>query len=299
MDHSSKLTVSSNASSLTLHEWDTTINQFDSEQDVKVQRLDLLGSPGATVSLYSTSAPLAFTEGPSYFFHNATKLTLTDNQGKAYEASKSEAAIWVSKGSCLTLSVELSSAGEASLIAVSSGSVPWTTSGDTSTSCGTSTVLVGAGTTAGGGSSGGPGWIYNEVQYTLTEESSCSNPLTHGANGYSQTDEPIGPLDAHYHTRGTLYYNQFGTSKYNDELAPNDVMYTGELRFINQGVYYGPEEMCAHGSSDCFIASVHESDPAAVNPAGGNPTSECPFACMNTIDGTPSKCVKASTRVVV
>ena len=136
----------------------------------------------------------------------------------------------------------------------------------------------------------GTGWIYNEVDYTLSNSDSCTNPLSHGQNGYSQTDEPIGPLDAHYHTRGALYYNQYGTSKYNDEAAPNDTIYQGELRFVNAGVYYGPEVM---DRSTCFVASVHEADPAALDPVGQDPTSECPFACMNTLgDKTPARCSK-------
>lgn len=112
-------------------------------------------------------------------------------------------------------------------------------------------------------------------------------------NGYSQTDEPIGPLAAHYHTRGALYYNQYGESKYNDEAAPDDTIYTGELRFVNAGVHYGPEEM---DKSTTYVASVHESDPAAVNSVSESPTSECPFACMNELGNkSPALCGRVSS----
>lgn len=290
MDHSSRLRVSADAKSVTLNEWDTAINIFDSTNDVKVQRIDVVGSPGSTVSLYSKAAPLHLANGPMYIFHNATKLVMNDNKGKSYSAAKTDAVSWMSKGSCLHFSVELSSEGEASLLAVTSGAVQWNISGSTSPSCDSAVVLVGAGLMIGGGS--GSNFYYNEVDYALTDSGSCTNPLQHGNNGYSQTDEPIGPLAAHYHTRGALYYTQYGKSKYNDEAAPNDTIYTGELRFVNAGVYYGPEEM---DTSTCFVSSVHEPDPAAVNPVSELPSTECPFACMNTLDSkTFSTCARKS-----
>jgi hypothetical protein len=296
MDHSSKIAVSTDATSVTLSTWDTPINIFDSVNDVKVQRIDVVGSAGATVSLYSDKVPLHLDHGPMYIFHNATKLVINDQVGKSYSASKSDAVSWMSKGSCLHFSVQLSADGEASLMMVTSGSVNWNGDATMSQSCDAATVLIGAGTVVGGGSFGG--WVYNEVSYTLTDSQACKTPLQHGNNGYSQTDEPIGPLAAHYHTRGALYYNQYGKSKFNDEAAPNDTLYQGELRFVNAGVYYGPEEM---DRDTCFVASVHESDPAAVSPISESPTSECPFACMNTIEkGTFAKCTKkAEERLMV
>jgi hypothetical protein len=288
MDRSSKLAISTDAISVTLNEWDVAINIFDTVRDVKVQRIDIVGSPSATVSLYSKSVPLHVRDGPLYIFHNATKMVLSDHAGKSYEANKADAVSWVSKGSCVNLDVELSPDGEASLMVVTSGVVKF--AGESAPSCDESVVLVGAGIHSGGGSSGGAGWIYNEVKYNLTHSESCTNPLSHGNSGYSQTDEPIGPLAAHYHTRGALYFTQYGQSKYNDEAAPNDTIYAGELRFVNAGIYYGPEEM---DSSTCYVASVHESDPAAVQPVSEDPDSECPFACMNTLGSkSAARCTK-------
>lgn len=293
MDRSSRVAISPEATSVTLNEWDTSIGIFDSEKEVKVQRIDITGSPGKTVSLYSQAAPLQLGEGPMYIFHNSTELVINDNTGKSYSAKKTDAVTWMSKGACLHFSVELSTAGEASLIAITSGSVTWNHSSNVIQTCSVqpATVLVGAGLSVTGGS--GTGWVYNEVNYTLTNSKSCESPLTHGSNGYSQTDQPIGPLPAHFHTRGALYYNQYGKSKYNDEAAPNDTLYQGELRFVNAGIYYGPEEM---DTSTCFVSSVHEADPAAVNPVSQGPTSECPFACMNKLGSMEAAhCTKAST----
>lgn len=302
MDHSSTLAVSQDGSSVRLNEWDTTINLFDTKKDVTVQRIDITGSPNATVELFSKSLPLVLSEGPIYIFHNATQLQITDPVGKNYSAAKTDAVIWISKGSCVHMRIQLSSVGEASLVAVTSGTVDWAASPHLSESCGQTTVLVGAGTRKTGSTSNAlkfppsSGWIYNEVQYTLANPTSCTNPLQHGQNGYSQTDEPIGPLAAHYHTRGALYYNQYGTSKYNDEAAPHDTLYQGELRFVNTGVYYGPEEM---DQLTTFVASVHEADPVAVEPVGQGPSSECPFACMNTLGSdNPARCTKSTEMVV-
>merc|ERR1712048_966955 len=200
---------------------------------------------------------------------------------------------WIAKGSCLQIHATLSADGEASMYAVSSGKAQWNASESAAASCGTSRVLVGGGIPVG--SRRGQSWIYNEVKYTLTNSNTCSDPLQHGQNGYSQTDMRIGPLDAHFHTRGTLYYNQYGTSKYNDEASPNDTLYQSELRFVNAGVLYGPEEM---DRSTTFVASVHEADPAAVDPDGEDPSFECPFACMTSSTpsrGSIARCTKSTT----
>lgn len=292
MDRSMKLPVQSTATSVTLNEWNTTINNFDSPNDVHVQRIDVMGSPNATITLYSQAAPLQIQSGPAYIFHNATELVLQDTEGNNYSAPKTETIVWIAKGSCLQLRVTLSPEGEASMYVVTSGKVQWDASQGMTSTCGTSRVLIGGGIPAG--SMSGQTAIYNEVKYQLTNSQTCSDPLEHGQVGYSQTDMRIGPLDAHFHTRGTLYYNQFGTSKYNDEAAPHDVLYKSELRFVNAGVLYGPEEM---DRETAWVSSVHEADPAAIDPDGEDPTAECPFACLTNAvpsGGTAARCTKAS-----
>merc|ERR1719203_365546 len=138
--------MTSTAKSVILNEWDTTINNFDTTKDVTVQRIDITGDSNAEVSLYSKESPLQITEGPIYFFHNATQLIMEDLTSKNYSAGKTDAVVWIAKGTCLQLHVTLSSQGEASLMAVTSGKVKWTPSHSVSVTCGTSNVLVGAGT---------------------------------------------------------------------------------------------------------------------------------------------------------
>ena len=91
-------------------------------------------------------------------------------------------------------------------------------------------------------------------------------------------DEPIGPLAAHYHTRGALYYILYGEATFNDAGITDDTLAQGEMRFVNSGVYYGPEEM---DRSTSYVASVHEADPAGIDPAGAGAATQCPFACFN------------------
>jgi len=294
MDRSMKLSVQSTATSVTLNEWDTTINNFDSPNDVFVQRIDVVGSAGATITLYPRTTPLQFQNGPAYIFHNSTELVLEDIDGKNFSAPKTETIVWIGKGSCLQLQVTLSSDGEASMYVVTSGKMQWNASQSMTSTCGTSRVLLGGGISTGSSNFPGQPAIYNEVNYELTNSNTCSDPLEHGHSGYSQTDMHIGPLDAHFHTRGTLYYNQYGQSKYNDEAAPDDTLYKSELRFVNAGVLYGPEEM---DRDTTWVSSVHEADPAAIDPDSESPTVECPFACLTSsvpTGGTAARCTKKS-----
>merc|ERR1712050_60966 len=105
MDRSVKLPLQSMATSVTLNEWNTTINNFDSPNDVYVQRIDVTG--------------------------------------KNYSAPKTETIVWIAKGSCLQLHVTLSAEGEASMYVVTSGKVQWDTSQAMNSTCGTSRVLIG------------------------------------------------------------------------------------------------------------------------------------------------------------
>ena len=54
----------------------------------------------------------------------------------------------------------------------------------------------------------------------------------------------------------------------------------GQMRFVNTGVFYGPEEM---DQATSFVASLHEADPAAIVPDGTATVDDgqCPFACFN------------------
>merc|ERR1712039_534387 len=114
-------------------------------RDVTVQRLDIAGTPSSTVSLYSKTAPLKISEGPIYIFHNSTELLIEDLAGKNYSAPKTETVLWIASGSCVQLHVTLSSDGEASLMAVTSGKVQWAATESSSSSCGKTNVLIGGG----------------------------------------------------------------------------------------------------------------------------------------------------------
>ena len=79
-----------------------------------------------------------------------------------------------------------------------------------------------------------------------------------------------------------MYYVLYGQgAKFNDEAAPADVAMPGELRFVNTGVYYGPEELTKNTT---FVASIHEVDPSSLDPEGTAVLQHCAFACFEELD---------------
>ena len=73
---------------------------------------------------------------------------------------------------------------------------------------------------------------------------------THASSpDYSLVDEPVGSLAAHYHTRGALNFVLYGTTTFNDGAGVvNDTLTSGELRFVDAGVYYGRREAVGDGT---------------------------------------------------
>ena len=136
------------------------------------------------------------------------------------------------------------------------------------------TILVGANTIAN-----------NPADYELVNAENCNDADTHHwVTDYSWVDEPVGSLGAHYHTRGAMYYVLYGAgAKFNDRSnvtsEHNDTLGAGELRFVNAGVYYGPEQVMG-GESKTYLSSIHEPDPSAVDPDGTGSSTQCPFACF-------------------
>lgn len=256
-----------------LQGWETTLNLFDSVADVTVQRLDVVGK---------LELPLLQLQGPAYFFSNASSLSITDStSGKTTNLSYSDAIAWASADACLQLTITPSN-GAASVYIVGSGTPVFETKQAT---CKAADIRVGATLEAG--------LRDNPVPYELTSPSLCEVQGSHRDTTYSNLDEPIGPLGTHFHTRGALYYVQYGSAKFNDEAAPNDTALSGELRFVNTGVFYGPEVL---DRDKDFVASVHEVDPGAIDfSAGGG--AQCPFACFLS-DAPPvsnaSRCVRKS-----
>jgi hypothetical protein len=275
----------------TLREWESGFTLFDSTSALKVQRLEVTGTPGSSVSLYPEPSHLSLAAGPMYFFSNATALTIEDKTtGTSHSASADDCVVWISQNSCVHLTVEIGTTGVASLMAVTAQDHAW----DASTAndeCGALEVLI-----------GNDGLRDNNVPYELTPANSCDDGATHrDTPGYSNLDEPIGPLAAHYHTRGALYYVQYGLAKFNDANVEDDTITGGELRFVNSGVWYGPEEM---DRSSTFCASVHEADPFAILAPSARtamqaakPAAQCPFACFGEV-ATPGVC-KLSSEVNV
>lgn len=267
----------------TLREWDSGFTMFDSTRAIKVQRIEVTGMPGSNVSLYPEPSHLSLAAGPMYFFSNSSSLTVEDKMtGTSHSASADDCVVWISQGSCVHLTVQIGTTGVASLMAVTAQEHAW----DPSTSnneCGAFEILIGA-----------DGLRDNNVPYELTPADSCETGATHkDTPGYSNLDEPIGPLGAHYHTRGALYYVQYGSAKFNDASVEDDVVGGGELRFVNAAVWYGPEEM---DRTSTFCASVHEADPfAVILPSKravmkvAKPSVQCPFACFEN-DATPAVC---------
>ena len=280
--------------SVTLRLWKATFSIFDSPTDVRVQRLDLSGPPDSELELFPSSLRargLHLTAGPVWLFSDAT-LTIEDSQSgattvMAYEA---EPTAWISQNSCVRLRVQLGATAAASIFVVSSGVVNWETSDDDGADddsnpnvCKASTIKVGT------------ALDNNPAQYTLSEAASCTNVsmATHASSpDYSLVDEPVGSLAAHYHTRGALNFVLYGTTTFNDGAGVvNDTLTSGELRFVDAGVYYGPEAV----GDGTYMASVHEPDPAAVrtSPVAGASSSQCPFACFDEADGsqTMARCI--------
>jgi hypothetical protein len=275
----------------TLREWESGFTMFDSTQPIKVQRLEVTGTPGSSVQLYPEPSHLSLAAGPMYFFSNATTLTIEDKTtGTSHSASADDCVVWISQSSCVHLTVEIGTTGVASLMAVTALEHVWDAS-TANTECGALEILIGA-----------DGLRDNNVPYELTPADSCETGATHrDTPGYSNLDEPIGPLAAHYHTRGALYYVQYGSAKFNDANVEDDTITGGEMRFVNAQIWYGPEEM---DRSSTFCASVHEADPFAVlSPSARaamkatKPAAQCPFACFGD-DAAPAVC-KLSVEVNV
>ena len=99
-------------------------------------------------------------------------------------------------------------------------------------------------------------------------------------------DDPIQPLQAHYHSRGALYYTATGTSQYDTDVTGLEA---GELRFVNEGYYYGPETMDPWPGTT--VLSLHEPDADAIVTALVlvPDYTPCAFACLDTPEQTAGK----------
>jgi len=249
--------------------WDATYRNFDSPKDVHVTRFDVFNAL-EDVRLGGEHGVLSLPAGAAYIFTTAPLLTITDVAAGASTVQTSYAteAAWVSKGSCLTLDVAASGAANVSVIIVSSGAFNSSLPPRAATECSASTMEIGYDSLHN-----------NPVDYEV--EGSCSSVLSGppGANDFDDLDAPIRPLVSHYHTRAALYYTAAGSSSFND--AGEGAVTSGEIRWVTQGHYYGPETMWG---DNYFVMSFHESDPSARSTATSNPPSgftPCAFACLD------------------
>jgi len=267
-------------------DWDSTYALFDSPREVHVHRYDFFNS-SSDLRLGGEKASLSLPNGAAYIFTTSSLVVLRDVVADKEYNIYSESVAWASKGSCLQLDVgRNTNGGNVSVVVVSSGAAEITET--TQDSCVAATMRVG----------------YSELHNNPIDyvaNGTCSDPLAGpgGADDYDDLDSPIGPLRAHYHTRGALYYTASGSSFYNDalqggsdgEVVPYSIQ-AGEVRFVQEGVYYGPETMW----DDAYVMSFHEPDPSArytgnvTTPTGFNP---CSFACCDdpSASATTMRCV--------
>jgi len=259
--------------------WNATYKNFDSPKGVHVTRFDIFHETDGTrftARLGGDKGMLSLPNGPAYIFSTVDKLTIVDTvTGKSYTAT-TEDPVWLSEGSCVHLDAaneaKRRERGNMTLMVVSSGPIEPTLSAlNDSKSCKESTMRIGYDSLHN-----------NPVDYVPSGK--CRNPLSGpgGAADFDDLDEPIRPLQSHYHTRSALYYTVRGSSSFND--AHEEPVTSGEMRFVSQGHFYGPETMWER---DYYVASLHEADPTARSTKPSNPPhgfQPCPFACLDIVD---------------
>lgn len=263
------LNITAGNASAWLETYDETIEIWDSPRPVHAYRVVITGTPGTYAALYPGSAGLALAHG-AYVFANAT-YNVTGG-GKTRHVRYFDGVAWL-RGAA-RFDVWVDKAGASMLFFVSSGPLDLGGGAD----AGALSALVGKADLAA-----------NAVPYALA--GACYEGATHGdVADYSNLDEPIGPLAAHYHTRGALYHVLYGSAKFNDANVGDDTLRAGGVRFVNAGIFYGPEEMDRSAS---WVISLHEPDPSRVAAAPGPRASQCPFACFDDPNAT-SRCTHAA-----
>merc|ERR1712032_640695 len=101
-DTTTQLDSVSSDATVQLREWNAVYKIFDSPLDMKVQRLDIAGAAAGTATLYQEEL-LSLTDGPAYFFSNASAVRFEDHSGQVTSMEYSDSIAWASTGSCLKL----------------------------------------------------------------------------------------------------------------------------------------------------------------------------------------------------
>lgn len=255
--------------------WNYTYTIFDSTKDTYVMRYDVAAGPSpVTLGGNGTKQYLAFPN--AFLFTTSPSATITDAKTGKSRSFAPNSMAYVNSGACVSLSMEPSSSSppdNVTLMVVTAGPFDPTAFISPTSSCEALNSLVG----------------YDELHNNPVDyvsNGTCLKALggPGGAPDYDNLDDPIRPLQAHYHTRGALYYTASGTSLY-DTGVPG--LAAGELRFVNEGYYYGPETMDPWPGA--VVLSLHEPDADAIansaaatkkQPKGGY--TPCTFACLDT-----------------
>lgn len=274
-------------------DWNTTFSIFDSPKEVHVSRYDVAYTDGKYSRVGGEGGYLMIPSGGAFFFSTSPLAYLEDMTTGLYGSEFSDTSMAFASGlSCIGMNVGASAtAGEnISIVVVTSGTYDEIFGTDgaptVASECQQASFLTGY-----------DDLHNNPVDYVVN--GTCSEVLSGpgGAEDYDNLDSPIKPLVPHYHSRGALYYNAVGSSAYDTNVSSLQV---GELRFVQEGYYYGPETMDPWPGSTVF--SLHEPDPSSIvissaearkesakkshletyTSGPGSSYTPCSFACLDT-----------------
>jgi hypothetical protein len=277
--------------------WDYTYSIFDSKRESYVMRYDIdTGGSSASTSTAVTlqdgddSKKIYLSFPNAFLFTTSPSATITDAKTGESRSFAPDSMAYINSGACVSLSVTAdtssssssSSSSNVTIMVVSAGPFNSTAFLADSSDCADLDSLVG----------------YDELHNNpidYVSNGTCDKTLggPGGAADYDNLDDPIQPLQAHYHSRGALYYTATGTSQYDTDVTGLEA---GELRFVNEGYYYGPETMDPWPGTT--VLSLHEPDADAIVTSASTSTSAngagpdytpCAFACLDTPEQTAGK----------
>lgn len=287
-------TWGSNATTARVVTWPwSTYRIFDSTSDVTVSRYDVFfeGDDACHANLGGCpDACVRVGDGGAYFFTDSRLVTIADAldpvHGEIANFNESN-VVAVRGGACISIRVRRmpSEGGRASVFLINSG-----------TFAPEPVAAASANATEAHMRTGDVELHDNAQPYRA--RGTCGRPIwgPGDAPHYDNLDGPrIPALESHYHTRGAIYFAVNGSSTYDAGVAP---LLGGELRFVNQGYFYGPETF----PDASGVIAIHEPDPrwivyynatggaGVADPPGPPFPDECPLACLDLTD-TPMRCV--------
>lgn len=177
-------------------DWNMTYSIFDSPGEVHVTRYDVAYTDGKYTRIGGAEKFIKLT-GAAFFFTSGAGVYLEDMSSGTYSDSfASDSMAAVSAGSCIGINMGASATegANASVLVVTQGKFEEVFGDDVDASnCSAASFLVGT-----------DDLHNNPVDYDVS--GTCDSKLAGpgGAEDYDDLDAPIGPLQAHYHTRGAL-----------------------------------------------------------------------------------------------